>query len=380
MTLQDEPWVDAEPGANAVAVEVLRHGPISRSEIARRLRLSPGSITRLSAPLVERGLIVETSALSEGRAGRPSKPLDVVPESRHFVGIKLTGDHAEGILTDLRTAPHATHATALRSTGVTDAVDAIVELVDDLSDPDRPTVGVGIAVGGRVQDGVVTSAPFLGWSDVPLARLLEERLKIDVTVENDLLALTAEEHWFGAGRDLDRFAVVTVGAGVGYGLVAHGEIVANADSGLGLVGHWPVEPFGPMCPEGHRGCARAVLTTAAIEGNVSAAFGAAVTYADAIQMAEDGQPAARRVVDEAVRGLGRLLAAIGNLTVPQRIVLGGEGVRMVEIAREALREGIAEARDPRASELEVVMIAADNEDWCRGAAAVAIQRYVNRQA
>ena len=160
----------------------------------------------------------------------------------------------------------------------------------------------------------------------------------------------------------------------------HGEIVADADSGLGLVGHWPVEPFGPLCPEGHRGCARAVLTTAAIEANVAAAVGSPVGYDEAIRMAQGGHPAARRVVDDAARGLGRLLAAIGNLTVPQRIILGGEGVSMVEIARDALHEGIAEARDPRASQLEIVTIAADNEDWCRGAAAVAIQRYVSRSA
>jgi len=380
MTLQDEPWVDAETGANAVAIQVLRHGPISRSDIARRLRLSPGSITRLSTPLVEQGLIVETTVPNEGRAGRPSRPLDVVPESRHFVGIKLTGDRAEGVLTDLRTTPRGAHAVDLTSTGVDDVVDALVALVEHLGDDTRPAVGVGVAVGGRVQDGVVTSAPFLGWTDVPLARLLEDRLGCEVTLENDLIALTAEEHWFGAGRDLDRFAVVTVGAGVGYGLVAHGEIVANQDSGLGLVGHWPIEPFGPMCPEGHRGCARAVLTTAAIESNVGAAVGSAVDYDEAIRMAEDGHPAARRVVDDAVRGLGRLLAAIANLTVPERIILGGEGVRMVDVARPALDEGIAEARDPRASALDIVTIAADNEDWCRGAAAVAIQRYVSRTA
>lgn len=380
MTLQDEPWVEAEPGSNAVAIQVLRHGPISRSEIARRLRLSPGSITRLSAPLVEQGLIIETSVPNAGRAGRPSRPLEVVPGSRHFVGIKLTGDGAEGVLTDLRTTARRHAAVALPSTRPDEVVQRLVELVEQLDEHARPAAGVGIAVGGRVDDGIVTNAPFLGWTDVPLGALLESRLEREVTVENDLIALTAEEHWFGAGRDLDRFAVVTVGAGVGYGLVVHGEIVADADSGLGLVGHWPVEPFGPLCPEGHRGCARAVLTTAAIESNVGAAVGSPVTYDEAIRMAQDGHPAARRVVDDAARGLGRLLAAIGNLTVPQRIILGGEGVSMVEIARDALREGIAEARDPRASALEIVTIAAGNEDWCRGAAAVAIQRYVSRSA
>ncbi|WP_420668685.1 MarR family transcriptional regulator, partial [Mesorhizobium japonicum] len=140
MTLQDEPWMEAEPGSNAVAIEVLRHGPISRSDIARRLRLSPGSITRLSAPLVEQGLIVETSVPNEGRAGRPSRPLEVVPESRHFVGIKLTGDRAEGVLTDLRTTAQRHAAVTLASTEPDDVVQSLVDLVAQLADPAPPAV------------------------------------------------------------------------------------------------------------------------------------------------------------------------------------------------------------------------------------------------
>lgn len=376
--MSNDTWLAGAGSARAVALEVLRHGPISRGEIARRLDLSAGSLTRLSAPLIDQGLLMEVLESKPGRRnGRPSRPLDVVPASRHFLGVKLTGDAVYGTVTDLRATviEHAERPLIDRSPPA--VVAAIAELVKDLSARVTELSGIGVGIGGQIEDGVVESAPFLGWTGVPLRDLLTEELGTDVVIENDLTALTVAEHWFGAARGLDRFAVVTVGAGVGYGLVVHNEVVANHDSGLGLVGHWPVEPFGPLCPAGHRGCARAVLTTEAIERSVSSALGRDVGYDEAITLADSGHPAARRVVSDAARGLGRLLGAIANLTVPQRIVLGGEGVRLVDVARGALNEGIAETRDPRASAIDIATIAADNEDWCRGAAAVAIQDYVS---
>ncbi len=376
--MKTEPWLAANGAARAVALEVLRHGPLSRSEIARRLDLSAGSLTRLSSPLIEQGLLVETGSRLEGRSGRPSRPLDVEARSRHFVGLKLTGDAVHGVVTDFRTAVVGRAERQLTSQDPETVVAALAAVSEELGATVPHVSAVGVGVGGQVEGHAhVRSAPFLDWEDVPLRDMLELATGLDVVVENDLTALTIAEHWFGGGRGLDRFAVVTVGAGVGYGLVANGEVVVNEDSGLGLVGHWPVEPFGPVCPAGHRGCARAVLTTAAVEQAVAAALGRPVRYDEAIALAEDADPAACRVVGDAARGLGRLLGAVANLTVPQRILLGGEGVRLAEVATDSLREGIAEARDPRASRLDITVIGADNADWCRGAAAVAVQHYVS---
>jgi predicted NBD/HSP70 family sugar kinase len=372
----EKSWVPGPSPTNAVALEILRFGPLSRTDIARRLGLSTGSITRLSTPLVDQGLIAEQGAAVTGRAGRPSRPLEVVADARHFVGLKLTGDHIFGVLTDLKTEVTASTEARLRSTDPEGVVEQLAEVITELSSTTRTPSAVGVALGGRVRDGVVTSAPFLDWQDVDLRGLLERRQELPVAIENDLISLTAAEHWFGAGRGLDRFAVVTVGAGVGYGLVMQGEVIDDDDAGIGLLGHFPIDPHGPVCPEGHRGCAHAMLTIWAIEQNVSAALGRHVGFDDAVLLAQEGQPAARRIVDDAARGFGRMLAVIANLTMPQRIVLGGEGVRFAEIAAPALHAGIAEVRDRRASALQLTTIAADNRDWCRGAAAVAIQRFV----
>lgn len=370
-------WTLDSGASQSVALEVLINGPISRSEIARRLGMSPGSLTRLSAPLIESGLLVEVEGRAEGLAGRPSRPLDVVADSHHFIGMKLTGDEVIGATTDLRANVLASASTTLSSRDPHVVAEVIGQLANELAAHVPTITALGVGIGGLVDDhAVVASAPFLGWSSVPLGSMLETFTGIPTVIENDLVAFTESQHWFGAGRGFDRFAVLTLGAGIGYGLVIHGDIVVDSDSGIGLVGHWPLDPFGPVCPAGHRGCARSVLTKSAISQAVSSALGRPIDYDEALALAEKGETAARRVADDAGRGLGQLLAAIANLTAPERIILGGEGVRLVDIAADAIQEGIHAHRDPRARELELVSTPGDDTEWCRGAAVIAIQRYV----
>lgn len=379
MRIATPPWTPDTGASRSVALQVLINGPLSRSDIARRLDLSPGSLTRLSAPLIESGLLVEIDEKDEkdSRAGRPSKPLDVVPNSQHFIGMKLTGDDILAVVTDLRANVIDTAFATLESRDPEAVVAQIAELATRLGAVVPSVTAMGVGIGGLVVDhSIVQSAPFLGWSEVPLGSLLEAATGIPTVVDNDVVAFTESEHWFGSGRGLNRFAVLTLGAGIGYGVVIHDEIVVDHDSGIGLVGHWPLDPFGPVCPSGHRGCARSLLTVSAITQAVSRAVGREVGYEEALDLADSGEPAARRIIDDAGRGLGRLIAAVANLTLPQRIILGGEGVRLVECAAEAIAEGIGNDRDPRARVPELVTTPGTNTEWCRGAAVMAIQRYV----
>lgn len=377
MRIATQPWAPASGPHHPVALEVLLHGPISRSEIARRLGLSAGSLTRLSTPLIESGLLVESGERVEGSRGRPSVLLDVVPESRHFIGVKLTGEGVLGVVTNLRAAMIATAYAPLTSRDPAAVVEVVSSVVHEVAGHVPSVTALGIGVGGLVSNRrIVRSAPFLDWTDVDLGDALERSTGLATVVENDLIAFTEYERWFGAGRSLDRFAVITLGAGVGYSLVAGGEVAADEDAGIGLIGHWPLDPFGPVCRAGHRGCAQSVLTTSAIVQGVSAAVGRSVDYDEALTLAEQGEPGARRVVNDAGRGLGRLIAAVANLTMPEVIVLGGEGVRLASVASDGIAEGLALDRDPRARRIPLVMTSGDDTEWCRGAAVLAIQTYV----
>ncbi len=377
MRIATPSWTSHHGTALDVALEVLINGPVSRAQIARTLDLSAGSLTRLAQPLIESGLLTEVGEQSSGHAGRPSRLLDVVADSRHFIGIKLTGDGALGVVTNLRAQVVTQANTPLESREPSAVIAALAQLVGELRASVQEVTAVGLGIGGLVAaDGTVLEAPFLEWTNIDLGARLEAAIRLPVVVANDLIAFTEYERWFGGGRNLERFAVVTLGAGIGYGLVAGGLVVQSDDAGLGLIGHWPIDPYGPLCEAGHRGCARTILTQSAISGAVSEALSRDVSYSEALDLASAGDAAARTVVDNAARGLGRLIAAIANLTMPQLVILGGEGVRLVSVAEPAIRQGLGERRDPRAAEVGLLTTSGDNAEWCRGAAVLALQAHV----
>jgi predicted NBD/HSP70 family sugar kinase len=143
------------------------------------------------------------------------------------------------------------------------------------------------------------------------------------------------------------------------------------------VSHLPVDPYGPVCARGHRGCLSAYVTSGAMTAYVSQAHGRRLTYDEVLTLARDGDPAALRVVREAARALGRIVTAITALTGVERIIVSGEGVGLADVAPEGLREGqldsaAGDAAGNRAA-LEPVIDRMDFTEWARGAAVAAIQ-------
>ena len=241
---------------------------------------------------------------------------------------------------------------------------------------DRPIDAIGIGVGGAVTDRrVITSADHLGWADVPLAQLVENATHTATLVENDVVALCEYEDWFGFARHDARFAVVTLGIGTGFGLVVEGQPIVNDDYGKGLVEHWPMDATGPLCARGHRGCASALLASEAIARYATEAIGKETSFERVLELASSGQPAARRIVDDAARGLGVLLAAICNLALPDRIIVAGEGVGLAAVGSDPLRQTLLALRDPRTSTPPIDLASGDNTEWARGAAVLAIQAF-----
>lgn len=131
-----------------------------------------------------------------------------------------------------------------------------------------------------------------------------------------------------------------------------------------------------MCPEGHRGCAQSLVAIPSIVKWASTTLDRHLTYDECLDLAEAGDPVARCIIDESGRGLDRLIAAVGNLTAPQLIVLGGEGIRLAKVAAAAVSQGIQQDRDPRANPLVIHILESDATQWCRGAAVLTIQAYV----
>lgn len=238
MLLRMGTWKPLSGAARQVALEILLDGPLSRAELARRVRLSAGSLTRISKPMLESGLLVEVAA----------------------------------------------------------------------------------------------------------------------------------------DRGYRRFCLITIGAGIGFGLVVHDKPVETA--GGGLVSHVILDPDGPLCELGHRGCASSLLTTEAMTSELSAALGRPVGYDEGLDLAKNGDPAARQVINTAAHALGRLIAVATNFTMPELVVLGGEGVTLAAIAYDKVVAGLRSGRDPGASLPPIALQEPTFTEWARGAAVIAIQTFV----
>ncbi|CAN5545408.1 ROK family transcriptional regulator [soil metagenome] len=370
-------WGPLAPSTRRVALEVLRHGPLARTVLARRLGLSTASLTRITKPLVLGGILKEVTDVSTGAGGRPLQPLDLDPGRQHFVGVKLTGDQAHGVLTDLRATISATAECEISTLEPPAVADALEHLVRHLTGPDMGVAAVGIGLGGVVQDfSHVRRAPFLGWRDVDIGRMLANRLHRPVAVANDLSALMEAERWFGDGRDVSQFAVLTIGASVGGGLVIHDRLVTGADAGVGLLGHFPIDPLGPLCPEGHRGCAHSLMSIEAVQSQASLALGRHLSYEDVLDLADAGDRVAVSIVGIAASAFGTLIAAVANIALPERIIITGEGIRLADVGWDRLLASVQASRNPEASALDIRLIPDDPMLWARGAASVAIQRMV----
>ncbi|WP_244255942.1 ROK family protein [Rathayibacter sp. VKM Ac-2760] len=369
----------ASTSAELLAREVLIHGPISRADLGRRLGLSPASLTRLTRPFLESGLFVEGAEQSAG-VGRPARPLDIRPEALRFAGVKITGTEVLAVRTDLRARTERGLVRALPGTSPQEVIAAVVAVVEELGGA-SVFAGLGVTIGGSVDAaGRVRRAPFLRWRDVDLAGPLSALLGLPVALENDVVALTAAEHWFGRGRGLSHFAVLTMGAGVGYGLVVHDRVVAPPAAGLGLGGHFPLDPGGPVCEAGHRGCSTAMLTLPSLTRQLYVAAGRELTLAEGFALAREGDEAAARILEDSARALGTMISAIANLAMVDTVILAGEGVALYSEQSALVDAAIAAVRDPDADAPTLLVDDGGLIEWARGAAATAIQRLLPRIA
>jgi len=274
-------------------------------------------------------------------------------------------------VTDLRARVLEEKIVPLRSLDVADVVNLVSHVVSDVhASSDLPVNAVGVTVGGQVEDGeMVADSPFMHWREVPFRALLSESLGMPVHLDNDVIGLTRAQHWFGIARGHENFALLTIGAGIGYGLVINDRMVPTS---IHPVSHFPVNPAGPLCPLGHRGCATAYLASPSIVAAASVGHGRMLGYEEVLDLAKSGDPVASLVVHEAARALGLTASAIASLTGVDRIILSGEGVHLAEIAEAALEEGLSDFAGHRGPHVRPVIRPMDFLEWARGAAVIAI--------
>jgi predicted NBD/HSP70 family sugar kinase len=372
---------DAEalaPAVTAVFTAVLTEGPISRVALARRLDLSSAAVTKAARPLIEAGYLEELAATERTGpgAGRPASPLAVRADREFFIGVKITGDELIGVVCDLRAEVRAAAHRRLAAADLDYVLTQLGELVDDLLDGPGDyrarTRRLGLAVSGDVDSstGLVRYSPFLRWRDVPLRERAEKTTGLTVTVENDVKALTTAEQWFGEGVGAESFALVTVGAGIGCGLIVNGRLVSGSHGVAGEIGHVGFDVNGPACHCGSRGCVEAIAGTDAIVRD------AGLRFDDAVAAARAGDERVGAVFARAGDAIGSGIAAVANLVGPARIVVSGEGLAAYDLFEPHIRAGFQRQAFGAAADCPLSIRPLPFEEWARGAATVSIKALV----
>ncbi len=357
---------------------------LSRAALARISGLSPSTVTAITASLIRDGYLLEdVESVAPAPAGptvigRPATTLRVDPGAGYVIGIKVAPDALTATVTDLAASPLAiTTVTRGHETTVVEVGDLVARAMTEVLasagvERDR-VVGVGVGVPGLVdpETGRVADSPLLGWGHLDLIDLLGERLGVPVLLDNDVNTLTIAEQLFGAGRGLAHFLVVTVGRGIGMGVVVNGLVHRGAHGGAGEIGHVQVVPSGPDCWCGRRGCLEAVAAEPAIVREILAVTGRLVQPVDVAALAAR-QPEVAEILERAGRHVGRAVAAVAIVLDPQRIVISGEGVRLGEHYVGAIRSELME-RERKEEPTDVVIEPWGDEAWARGAASLVLR-------
>lgn len=370
-----------ELNRSAVLNLIKQEGPIARVTIARRLGLSGASLTSIAGELEGLGLIREV-AQAPSAGGRPPGLLALNPDAACVIGIKLADDHIAGVLSDLSGGALASHVVPLESHAVEDVEDRIGELVESLpvsGSNTRRLLGVGIGLPGVVDGpaGVCVDSPILGWHQVPLADQLAERFGLPVLIDNDVNTLAVAESLYGAGRKAANFVTVTIGRGVGLGIIVGGQLHRGRLGGAGEFGHLPVVADGPACECGRRGCLEALVADPALVATARATgvLGDGDGPDELVAQADAGDVEARRILATAGERLGIALAGLVNVLSPELVIVSGEGMRARRHLEAALRSALADHVFPPLAGVELLIDPWEDTKWARGAAALVLETF-----
>ena len=353
------------------------HGPQSRAELSRRLGVRAGTVTALVRGLVDSGLVapVDTAA-SQG--GRPAELVGLVGDAAVALGVKVAGDHLTVVAATLGGRVVRSRTTEF------DPAQPLLHLADELAadvaelGAESLLLGIGLGLPGFEDpygSGVV-QAPLLGWRNLPLADHLSRTLHVPVLVDNDVNTLAVAEHLYGVSKGVANSVTITLGRGVGMGVVIGGELYRGARGAAGEFGHVRVVDDGETCACGKRGCLETVAAEPGMlrRARATGVVGADASFDDLLGAAQEGDNAAVALFDDTGRVLGRAAAAVSVVLDPELIVVGGEGTRAWHLLAGSFREQLDRDGFPvRNGPLPVQVVGWDDSRWALGAASLVLR-------
>ena len=336
---------------------IFDQGEISRADIARTTDLTATTVSGIVAEAIDNGLVEEVGSITLAR-GKPPTLVSMVKDSRFLIGLDLARSEFQGAVMNLR--GEQLHQVSIAVDGQTgdEALDLVYELIDALvKTTDNPLLGIGIAAPGIIDagNGVVRHAVNFGWYDLPLRRLLNDRYGLPVHIANDNDVAVLAEYTFGAYKSSSDLVVVSVGHGIGAGIVLGGQLFHGHGFGAGEIGHVVVVEDGELCMCGNSGCLETIASSRAIvkraqsiaQANPESLLHQYATDLQELKIGavvhayEAGDSYLQEVVVDVAYYLGVALAnLVGVLSVPT-ILVAGSVAQFGQPLLTALREVVA---------------------------------------
>ncbi len=329
---------------SAILEIIRREGPVSRNAIAERLDVSLPTVMRVVDDLVKEDLVRPQGA-TEWTGGRRRSLLEFNPERQVVVGVDLGGTKMFGAAADLA-GNIVDEVDINRHSSVGEqSFDRLTELIDTLlASPKiqgRRVRGIGVGAPGVThhREGIVTWAYSLQWRDYPLKAKLVERYNLPIAVDNDVNLAALGELWFGAGQNTSNMVLITLGTGIGAGIIIDGALYRGSHEASGEIGNMlpgreflgkRFDEFGALETMAS-GTGIAERARQALKDQRDPAELAGLLAEDVFDAARQGQAWAKIVIDETV---DYLAVAIANLAVsfdPEVIVLGGGVTRSADL-------------------------------------------------
>jgi predicted NBD/HSP70 family sugar kinase len=360
----------------SIVLELLRKAsPLSRAEVAKTTGLTKATVSTLVAELMEENLLYEIGT-GESSGGRKPVLLVFRQDAGYAIGVDLGVRDIHAVLTDLKgTIVHETRS-SLRGMDTPEQVlgrlkDCLRRLMNKAPASPYGVVGIGVGVPGITDDkGTVLFAPNLGWRNVPLQSRLEAEFKVPVIIDNEANAGAVGEKEFGIGRDVSNLIYISVGIGIGSGIILKDELYRGASGYSGEMGHFTVHADGRPCRCGNVGCWELYASEQAILAEAEALLSpdaaddgsGAETAAEAddsatevprqaelealASLADSGNEAAQELFRRTGRYLGVGVVNIINTFNPELIIIGNRFTLAERWLAPSVREVIQERALP----------------------------------
>lgn len=329
----------------SIVLNIIRnYGPISRADVAKKTKLSSTTVSTLVDDLIKQEYLEEIGE-GESSGGRRPILLKFNPASHFVIGVELEGRNISVAVTDLKINIINKSTEEIKNTDESSVVDEIINLVRQTIEKSgakfEEIVGMGVGATGLIdtERGIIRQAVNLNWKNVPLKNLIEDRFdEIPIYIDNIANVAALGEKWAGAGKEVKNLIYIRIGTGIGAGIVLNGTIYQGSNGNAGEIGHMTVEPNGPRCKCGNRGCLEVLASGSAIAKRaITEILGGTDTLIKELTNGSIEQITAKIVAEAAKMGdklsleiweeigeyLGIAIANLINMYNPEIIIIGG---------------------------------------------------------